>query len=112
MANLDDVNDVLRAHARRVNDALWALDSARSLLRKAKAGYRSNPALGDAPWNVAEYERRVAAATFAALRLLRELGLAPEGREGPQFGTADPEGDDMELRGYGDWLAQQRGGQA
>lgn len=62
-----DVGDRLRAEARRLSDASWRLDSAASLVRKAKLGYRANPLIGDAAWNVgaaeAVYNQALADAT-------------------------------------------------
>lgn len=75
----DDVADVLRAHERRIADALWALDSARSMLRKAQVGYRNAAATGDGVWDVDTYQRRLEHATITANNLIAELRLAGDG---------------------------------
>jgi hypothetical protein len=80
---IEDVRDTLRAHVRQVSDVLWELDSATSLKNKAAKGYRSSERTGDAPWNVDRYVQREAVAALAALRLLRQLRLAPDLTEGP-----------------------------
>lgn len=41
-----------RAAARVLSDAAWKLDAALSAERKASAGYRQNPIIGDAPYTV------------------------------------------------------------
>ncbi len=70
----------LRGIAKRVSDALWALDSARSELRKAQpataTGYRSAPGLGDKAWYLAMAENKVRKAEILVgdLALLAELG--------------------------------------
>lgn len=74
----EDVADVLRSHARRVNDTLWALDSARSMLRKANAGYRASASLGDGVWDLQTYQLRLEAATVAANNLIHELKLSAD----------------------------------
>lgn len=77
-AILGDAEDVARQIRRKIDDVLWALDTARSKLRKAQptTGYRSNPAIGDKPWNVEECEKDVWAAEVALLRLIHsELDL-------------------------------------
>lgn len=74
--NLEDVRDTLRAHVRRLSDALWELDSASSLRRKAEqGGYRSSETTGDSRWNVASYAQREADAYLVAVALLGEAGL-------------------------------------
>lgn len=79
MTTVDDINDTLRAHVRLVSDALWELDSARSLRRKAESGgSRSSERTGDQKWDSAQYQQREARAVLAAARLLRTLGLAGE----------------------------------
>ena len=69
--------EILRGNARRIDDALWALESARSMLRKAQAGYRNAAATGDGVWDLDTYGRRVEAATIGAASLINELRLSP-----------------------------------
>lgn len=71
--DIEDTANKLRAWACRLNAASWKLDTAMSMLRKAKAGYRSNPILGDTSWEVEEYENRVRCAREEAERLITEL---------------------------------------
>ena len=73
----DDCADILRANEQRIREALWALDSARSMLRKAQAGYRNSEATGDGVWDIDTYGRRVEAATIGAANLINELRLSP-----------------------------------
>ena len=72
----DDCADILRAHEQKIREALWALDSARSMLRKAQAGYRNSEAIGDGVWDLDTYGRRVEAATVGAASLINELRLS------------------------------------
>lgn len=75
----NETDDVLRAHARRLADALWALDSARSLYRKATSGaYRSSEKTGDAPWNASLYAERVRNAERQAQAILAGMEYAGE----------------------------------
>lgn len=59
-----------RAASRIVSDAAWALETAVSMERKARLGYRSNPKLGDAPWDGDEYTAKIAAARVNLARVL------------------------------------------
>lgn len=74
--------DRARALSRRLSDAIWQVDSAESLLRKAQpsTGYRSSEKLSDAAWNVAEHEERVELAhtNLADVLMLLELGALHE----------------------------------
>lgn len=72
----EDCADILRAHAKRLSDTLWSLDSARSMLRKAQAGYRNATETGDGVWDLETYQRRVENATISAGRLIAEMRLA------------------------------------
>ncbi len=69
--------DIARPNARRLADAIWALDSARSMLAKARAGYRSSPGLGDGAWDLDTYARRVEVATVGLANLIRTMNLQP-----------------------------------
>ena len=72
---IDEVSDRLRAIHRRLGDALWDLDSARSLLRKAESGvYRSSPLTGDTTWDIEAHKLRVRACYEKALEVLKEIG--------------------------------------
>lgn len=73
----DQLLDLARPNVRRLADAIWALDSARSMLAKAKAGYRASPTLGDGSWDLDTYGRRVEVATIGLANLCREMRLAP-----------------------------------
>ena len=72
----DDCADILRAHEQRIREALRALDSARSMLRKAQVGYRNSASTGDGAWDLDTYGRRVEAATIGAASLINELRLS------------------------------------
>lgn len=56
----------LQTLANDISARAWAIESALSMLRKAKAGYRSNPKLGDAPWDTTACERAVKVAYDAS----------------------------------------------
>lgn len=71
--NIEDTANTLRCYAARLNAASWKLDSAMSMLRKAKSGYRASPLLGDRPWGVAEYEAKVEAARREAEDIIKEI---------------------------------------
>lgn len=69
--------DIAREIHRELGDARWALDSARSELRKAQpsTGYRSTAKLGDKPWDVAQAQAKVDKAQVALLRVLLKHDL-------------------------------------
>lgn len=69
--------DRARRLHRRLANALWAVDSAESLLRKAQpgTGYRSSEALGDKPWDVAEAKAAVDRAHINLSDVLFLIGL-------------------------------------
>ena len=71
----DLVLEILRGNQRRISDAVWAIDSARSMLNKARAGYRNSEATGDGVWDIDTYQRRLEAAILAANNLIDELKL-------------------------------------
>lgn len=71
--NIEDTANLLRAWACRLNTASWKLDSAMSMLRKAKAGYRSSTLLGDYTWEIAMYENRVRCAQEEANAILATM---------------------------------------
>lgn len=77
----DQLLDIARPNARRLADAIWALDSARSMLAKARTGYRSSPGLGDGAWDLDTYARRVEVATIGLANLIRSMRLAPVPQE-------------------------------
>jgi hypothetical protein len=101
-----------RALARRINDAIWRVDSAESLLRKAQpsTGYRSNETLGDQPWNIAYHQREVDKAHLHLhdILMLLELGcLTPIALNGYEERAAQTEaavdaGVRLPHKGYGD----------
>jgi hypothetical protein len=67
--------DRARALSRVLADAIWKVDSAESLLRKAQpsTGYRSNPDIGDKPWNLAHYERQVELAHARLAKIISDI---------------------------------------
>jgi hypothetical protein len=71
--DIEDTANKLRGYARRLNAASWKLDTAMSMLRKAKSGYRANPLLGDQAWEVAEYENRVRVAREEAETIIAQV---------------------------------------
>lgn len=71
----DVLLDIARPNARQLNDAIWALDSARSMLNKARAGYRASPGIGDGAWDLDTYARRVEAATLALHTVVQTMKL-------------------------------------
>ncbi len=60
-----------REEAQAASALSWKLDTALSLLRKARAGYRASPLLGDAPWNEAPL---IAAVADAACDVAQSIG--------------------------------------
>jgi hypothetical protein len=67
-----------RQRVRVLSDASWRLDSAISMVAKAKHGYRSNPLLGDAAWDATGYERTLADVLAYAKGLSHQLAILLE----------------------------------
>lgn len=67
-----------RGISRKLHDALWKLDSARSELRKAQpsTGYRSSAKLGDTTWDIEAAQNKVWAAEVEVLRIMLNLDAA------------------------------------
>lgn len=85
-----DLADEIRREAQRMCALSWALDSALSLRRKAEpsTGYRSTEGLGDAPWNPADYDRKIIDAVSAAWPTVLRVRLDLTLRQTLAFATA------------------------
>jgi len=69
----EDTANSLRAVSRRIADVSWKLDSIASMVRKAKAGYRSSPLTGDTAWEAEKYEEAYKIVLAEAETLLAKL---------------------------------------